>query len=307
MQPEARASRSSGAPESVLESARRAIQGAPELSAASRGKEGALSLADTLHQIWLLAQVMLIDLMLAGDNAIIVGLAAAGLPAEQRRKAILLGIGAATVLRVAFAGAALQLLEIIGLTLAGGILLLWVAWKLFREIRPHGRGRQPETESQPPKTLFQACLQIVLADVSMSLDNVLAVAGTARGNLLILVAGLVLSVALMGVASHYVARLLARFPWISWLGLALITFVALRMIYDGSIEVARHTAMAQKCQSARQINHFGLLHRCHNGRNSACCLDPPTETALHRRLQVVNKGQADFMSASDRRWNTSEG
>jgi len=203
-----------------------------------------VSLADLIHQVWLLAQVMLIDLMLAGDNAIIVGLAAAGLPASQRRRAILLGIVAATALRIAFAGAALQLLAIIGLTLAGGILLLWVAWKLFREIRPSGKAHRPEAQPPAPKTLFQACLQIVLADVSMSLDNVLAVAGTARGNLLILVTGLVLSVALMGIASHYVARLLARFPWISWLGLGLITFVALRMIYDGSIEVVRHTAMA---------------------------------------------------------------
>jgi YjbE family integral membrane protein len=198
-----------------------------------------------LHELWLLAQVMLIDLMLAGDNAIIVGLAAAGLPPHQRRQAILWGIGAATVLRIAFAALALQVLAIIGLTLAGGILLLWVAWKLFREIRASGARRRPEGEGRAaPKTLLQACLQIVLADVSMSLDNVLAVAGTARDSLLILATGLLLSVALMGIASHFVARLLARFPWISWLGLALITFVAARMIYEGSMEVVRHTAMA---------------------------------------------------------------
>lgn len=204
-----------------------------------------MSLALGIHEFWLLAQVMLIDLMLAGDNAIIVGLAAAGLPPEQRRQAILWGIGAATVLRIGFAALALQVLAIIGLTLAGGILLLWVAWKLFREIRASGAGRQAETERVAiPKTLPQACLQIVLADISMSLDNVLAVAGTARENLLILAVGLLLSVALMGVASHFVARILARFPWISWLGLALITFVALRMIYDGSIEVVQHSAMA---------------------------------------------------------------
>jgi len=203
-----------------------------------------VSLTVVLHDFWLLLQVMLIDLMLAGDNAIIVGLAAAGLPAEKRRQAILLGIGTATVLRVVFAAAALKLLEIIGLTLAGGILLLWVAWKLFREIRATGLAHGPEGEAAKPKTLMQAALQIVLADVSMSLDNVLAVAGTARDNLLILIAGLLLSVALMGVASHFVARLLGRFPWISWLGLALITFVALRMIYDGSLEVARQAAMA---------------------------------------------------------------
>jgi YjbE family integral membrane protein len=188
---------------------------------------------------------MLIDLMLAGDNAIIVGLAAAGLPPQQRRQAILWGIGAATMLRIAFAALALQVLAIIGLTLAGGILLLWVAWKLFREIRASGTRRRPEGEGgTAPKTLPQACLQIVLADVSMSLDNVLAVAGTARDSLLILATGLLLSVALMGIASHFVARLLARFPWISWLGLALITFVAARMIYEGSMEVVRQTAMA---------------------------------------------------------------
>ncbi len=204
-----------------------------------------MSFSVGLHELWLLAQVMLIDLMLAGDNAIIVGLAAAGLPPRQRRQAILWGIGAATALRIAFAALALQVLAIIGLTLAGGILLLWVAWKLFREIRASGARHHGAGEAEaPPKTLPQACLQIVLADISMSLDNVLAVAGTARDSLLILATGLLLSVALMGIASHFVARLLARFPWISWVGLALITFVAVRMIYEGSMEVFRHTALA---------------------------------------------------------------
>jgi YjbE family integral membrane protein len=195
-----------------------------------------------LAELWALASVMMIDLVLAGDNAIVVGLAAAGLPAGERRRAILWGIGAATVLRIAFAGLALELLDIIGLTLAGGILLLWVAWKLFREIRGMGtsRGTEHGHAGVPGKTFLQACLQIVLADVSMSLDNVLAVAGAARDSILILVAGLSVSVALMGVASHFVARLLGRYPWIAWLGLAVIAFVALRMIYTGSIEVANH-------------------------------------------------------------------
>jgi len=198
-----------------------------------------------LEEVWALASVMMIDLVLAGDNALVVGIAASGLEPRQRRQAILWGIGIATALRIAFAGAALHLLEIIGLTLAGGILLLWVAWKLFREIYAMRRTHDVAAGSGgvPRKTLLQACLQIALADVSMSLDNVLAVAGAARGSFLILAAGLLVSVALMGVASHYLARLLARRPWISWLGLAMITIVALRMIYDGSMEVATHSPL----------------------------------------------------------------
>ena len=195
-----------------------------------------------LETLWALVSVMMIDLVLAGDNALVVGMAASGLGTAQRRRAIIWGIAIATVLRIAFAGAALRLLEIIGLTLAGGILLLWVAWKLFREIYAMrlawGAGGAAEL---PSKTLFQACLQIALADVSMSLDNVLAVAGAARGSFAILAAGLLVSVALMGVASEYIARLLKRYPWISWVGLAIVTLVALRMIYDGSVEVANHT------------------------------------------------------------------
>jgi YjbE family integral membrane protein len=205
-----------------------------------------MSIGFGLQDLWALASVMMIDLVLAGDNALVVGLAASSLEARQRRRAILWGIAIATVLRIAFAGAALRLLEIIGLTLAGGILLLWVAWKLFREIyalrRSHRAGGVLCDAAR--KTLFQACLQIALADVSMSLDNVLAVAGAARGSFPVLVAGLLVSVALMGVASHYIARLLARHPWISWVGLAIITFVALRMIYDGSMEVATHARLA---------------------------------------------------------------
>ncbi|HXP78009.1 MAG TPA: TerC family protein [Stellaceae bacterium] len=204
-----------------------------------------MSIGFGLDDLWALASVMMIDLVLAGDNALVVGMAASGLEARQRRRAIIWGIGIATALRIGFAGAALHLLEIIGLTLAGGILLLWVAWKLFREIyavrRSHGAAGA--SGGAVHKTLLQACLQIALADVSMSLDNVLAVAGAARGSFPVLAAGLLVSVALMGVASNYLARLLARHPWISWVGLVMVTFVALRMIYDGSMEVATHSRL----------------------------------------------------------------
>jgi YjbE family integral membrane protein len=187
-----------------------------------------------------LLSVMVIDLVLAGDNAIVVGMAAAGLPVAQRRKVILLGIIAATVLRIALASVAVSLLAIIGLTLAGGVLLLWVAWKFYRELRPRRRGDEPEA-AVAPKTMRKAIWQIVAADLSMSLDNVLAVAGTARNHIWVLVLGLTLSVALMGLASSLVARLLARYPWIAWIGLGIVTVVALRMIYEGSSEILHHT------------------------------------------------------------------
>ncbi len=203
-----------------------------------------MSLDFGLQELWALTSVMMIDLVLAGDNALVVGLAASGLGASQRRRAIVWGIVIATVLRIGFAGVALHLLAIIGLTLAGGVLLLWVAWKLFREVYAmRGSWGHGPPVDLPQKTLLQACLQIALADISMSLDNVLAVAGAARGSFAILAAGLVVSVALMGVASEYIARLLGRYPWISWIGLAVVTFVALRMIYDGSLEVATHARL----------------------------------------------------------------
>jgi len=205
-----------------------------------------------------LISVIIIDIVLAGDNAIVVGMAAAGLPARQRHRVILAGIAAATVLRILFAGVTMHLLEIIGLTLAGGILLLWVSWKMYREIRaghmvpaesaaatspcPDPKSTPlPDAADRPAphrKTTGQAMLQVVLADVSMSLDDVLAVAGVAHQSApWILVVGLVLSVALMGVASNFVARLLNRYAWISWVGLGIITFVALRMIWDGSAQI----------------------------------------------------------------------
>jgi YjbE family integral membrane protein len=192
-----------------------------------------------------LLSVVIIDVVLAGDNAIVVGMAAAGLPAEQRRQVILIGIAAATVLRIGLAFAAKFLLAIIGLTLAGGLLLLWVAWKFYRELRPGDHAEADGGESRQPraKTFRQAVVQITAADVSMSLDNVLAVAGTARDHPWVLVLGLLLSVALMGLASNFIARLLARFHWIAWVGLGIITVVALRMIYEGSAEVLHLTTV----------------------------------------------------------------
>ena len=188
-----------------------------------------------------LVQVILIDLVLAGDNAIVIGLAAAGLPKAQRAKAILIGVGAATVLRIFFAGLTTQLLEIVGLLLAGGILLLWVCWKMWRELRSSSGHDEVATEGEaegvPTKTLAQATWQIIVADVSMSLDNVLAVAGAAREHPVVLVFGLVLSIALMGIAASFIAKLLQKHRWIAYVGLAVILYVAGEMIYRGTIEV----------------------------------------------------------------------
>jgi YjbE family integral membrane protein len=204
-----------------------------------------------VNQLGTLLSVVIIDVVLAGDNAIVVGMAAAGLPAERRRRVICLGIVAATALRILFAYFAVQLLAIIGLTLAGGVLLLWVSWKMYREIRETrigdqlatGEGGHCTTKTRIYRTsATQALTRIVLADVSMSLDNVLAVAGIARDHFSLLAFGLVLSVALMGVASTWIARLLDRHFWISWVGLGIITFVALRMIWDGSTEILKQTA-----------------------------------------------------------------
>jgi len=199
-----------------------------------------------------LLQVIAIDLVLAGDNAIVIGLAAAGLPAEQRKRAILIGVIAATVLRIFFAAITVQLLAILGLLLVGGILLLWVCWKMWRELRTSHADEHEATEAlsdtdsnrdgkvagrAPTKTLGQAALQIVIADVSMSLDNVLAVAGAARDHFTVLIIGLVLSIALMGLAASFIARLLHRHRWIAYVGLLIILYVALDMIYRGSVEV----------------------------------------------------------------------
>lgn len=195
-----------------------------------------MTLAALTHDLSALAQVLVIDIALAGDNAVVVGMAVAGLPARQQRPAIILGIGGATVIRIGFGAIALRLLAVIGLLLAGGLLLLWVCWKMYRELRhqPHaaadGDGRR--------KTLAQAMLQIILADVSMSLDNVLAVAGASGGSTWVLAAGLTISVVLMGIAAGVLARILERQRWIAWAGLLIVLYVALHMIWAGAWEVA---------------------------------------------------------------------
>ena len=192
-----------------------------------------------------LFQVIMIDLVLAGDNAVVIGLAAAGLPPERRSHAILVGIIVATVLQIVFAGIAVELLEIVGLLLAGGILLLWVCWKMWRELRGPDRKETEAAlsagESQVPhKTFAQAAWQIVIADISMSLDNVLAVAGAARDHPAAMIFGLVLSIVLMGVAASFIARLLNRHRWIAYVGLAIILYVACDMILRGTLEVWPH-------------------------------------------------------------------
>ena len=199
-----------------------------------------------------LLQVIFVDLILAGDNAIVVGMAAAGLPAAQRRRVIIFGVAAATVMRVLFALVTVQLLKIVGLVLAGGLLLLWVSWRLWREIEERRRemaaGRsaldgieEEGAESKPRKTMRQAVVHIVIADLSMSLDNVLAVAGIARDHTWVLVIGLVLSVAFMGLAANYIARLLERHHWIAYVGLVVIFYVAVQMIVEGASDVALTT------------------------------------------------------------------
>jgi YjbE family integral membrane protein len=189
-----------------------------------------------------LAQVVMVDLVLAGDNAIVVGLVAASLPAQQRPKVILFGIAAATVLRIGFAVVTVQLLQIIGLLLAGGLLLLWVCWKLWRELRAQkvlskAQDRSHESGQSEKTSMRQAVMQIVVADVSMSLDNVLAVAGVAREHTWVLVVGLVLSVAFMGFSAAVIAKLLTRHRWIAYIGLVIILYVACDMIWKGSLDV----------------------------------------------------------------------
>lgn len=190
-------------------------------------------------------QVLMIDLVLAGDNAIVVGALAAGLPAEQRRKVILVGVMAALVLRIAFALVVTQLLQIVGLILAGGLLLLWVAWRMWRDLHHEGESFGSEeilgdehAGLRSAKTFGRAIWAVAIADVSMSLDNVLAVAGAAREHPGILIVGLVFAVALMGVAANLVARYIERYRWIAFIGLAVILYVALKMIWDGYHDVA---------------------------------------------------------------------
>jgi YjbE family integral membrane protein len=186
-------------------------------------------------------EVIAINLVLSGDNVIVIGMAAAGLAAELRQKAIFIGIAAATVIRIVFAVIAVEILAIPGITLLGGLLLCWVCWNMFKELRAAGEpAEEPDMAGEgamapvrPPKKLSQAIVQIIVADLSMSLDNVLAVAGAAQENLDALIFGLVLSVVLMAAASTLVAKLLAKYRWIGWIGLAIIVYVALGMIVDG--------------------------------------------------------------------------
>ena len=222
---------------------------------ASQAKEAQPAVLElfTAEALSALVKVILIDLVLAGDNAIVIGLAAAGLPENQRAKAILIGIGAATAMRIGFAAVTTQLLQVVGLLLAGGLLLLWVCWKMWRELRfmhaaeaaANGAITNFDVNADgtiaavapPRKTLSQAAWQIIIADVSMSLDNVLAVAGAARDHPHVLVFGLLLSIALMGVAASFIARLLQKHRWIAYVGLAVILYVAVEMIFRGGVEV----------------------------------------------------------------------
>jgi YjbE family integral membrane protein len=196
----------------------------------------------TLDSLLELLEVVLVNLVLSADNAIVVGIAVAGLPIGQRWRVMMLGIAAATALRILFAAFTVELLHVIGLLLAGGLLLLWICWKLWRELRS-GRLSGEAAASEMPKTMREAVVQIIVADVSMSLDNVLAVAGVARENLPVLVIGLVLSIAFMGLAAAVIARLLNRQQWIAYVGLAVIVYVAIAMIWDGTVEVV-HAAAA---------------------------------------------------------------
>lgn len=198
-----------------------------------------------------LFQVVLIDLTLAGDNAVVIGLAAAGLPKELRSRAIAVGIIAATVMRIFFALIAAQLLKIIGLTLVGGLLLVWVAWRMWREIAhaaPAGAETVGEGTAPKVKTLRQAIVQIIVADFSMSLDNVLGVAGAAREHPFVLVFGLALSVVLMGFAASFIARLLQRYHWLAYIGLVIILYVAGQMIWHGGREVLDHPAVMRQIE-----------------------------------------------------------
>jgi YjbE family integral membrane protein len=209
-----------------------------------------------------LLQVILIDLVLAGDNAVVIGMAAARIPSVQRRKVIFWGLCAAVALRIVLAVSAATILDTIGLMFAGGILLMWVAWRLYRDLNPsaddaHGlhtiSGREVDAVPRPPldtKHVRRAILRIVVADVSMSLDNVLAVAGAAMDHVWVLAIGLLLSIALMGIAASMIANLLARHPWLSYAGLIIVVYVALRMIYFGGMELIHPDGQASSSNSA---------------------------------------------------------
>ena len=194
-------------------------------------------------------QIILIDIVMSGDNAIIIGMAAAGLPPELRKKAIFWGIIGATVLRIFFAVIVVQLLAIIGIKVVGGLLLLWVCWRMWQEIRAGVTVEDMEREADenakkgPPKTMRMAMINIIVADATMSLDNVLAVAGAARDHLEMLIFGLVLSIALMALTANFIAKLLEKHSWLGYLGLAIIAYVAVQMLWQGSAEVYQATSV----------------------------------------------------------------
>ena len=187
-----------------------------------------------------LVNVIIIDVVLAGDNAVVVGLAASRVAPEIRARVIFWGMAGAVILRIAFAAVTQQLLAIVGLTLAGGILLLWVCWKMYRELARRAPEAHADADAAalPPMSFHAAVTQIVVADLSMSLDNVLAVAGAAKGSTWVLATGLGIAIVLMAVAANFIASLLVRYPWITWIGLLIIVWVAIDMIFDGSREVA---------------------------------------------------------------------
>ncbi len=208
----------------------------------------------TLAEAAAFLQVVFVDIILAGDNAIVVAMVVLGLPADRRARVLIIGIAAATLMRVFFALLTVQLLNVLGLSLAGGILLLWVTSKLWRDLKTQREADQAAEDIEdivhgtplrhpdaPRKTMRQAIIQVVVADVSMSLDNVLAVAGIAREHQWVLVSGLVLSVAFMGLAAAFIARLLARYHWIGFVGVAVIFYVSVMMIWDGGVEIISAT------------------------------------------------------------------
>jgi len=222
---------------------------------------------DLSHQFIALLQIIIIDFVLAGDNAIVVGMAASRVAPQLRAKVIFWGVGGAVVLRVLFALIATQLLAIVGLTLAGGILLLWVCWKMYREIRVPHEGLAfaggPHADHIPDQvktmTFGAALVQIVVADVSMSLDNVLAVAGAAKGQMWVLVVGLTIAVACMALLSAYIANLLARYPWITWIGLLIVLTVAIEMIWSGSHQIGCAFVPQATCEAGTLATMRALL------------------------------------------------
>jgi YjbE family integral membrane protein len=222
---------------------------------------------DLQAELIALLQIIVIDVVLAGDNAIVVGIAASRVAPEMRAKVIFWGIAGAVLLRIGFAAITVQLLAIVGLTLAGGILLLWVCWKMYRELRHTARpaavgaavSGHADAHEGKPLNFWSAIVQIVVADVSMSLDNVLAVAGAAKGHTGVLVIGLAIAVVLMAVAASFIARLLARYPWVTWVGLIIVLYVALEMMWRGSLEVACAYVPEAVCQKGLVTAMSSLL------------------------------------------------